>query len=180
LKFKNNLFTSKEEGTLNSSILSKISPKENFGDSLAKIIFEDNSKNEQDLTNFYGYYTFDIESHRPNGQVIRATKGSTGESIGLKFLIFSFILDSFKANLMTLNINKNNLFLFIDEAAKLDNKGINSIVEIAKLLNIFVIFAKKEISEFIQSDQIFYMVDSGVIVPYEGSNFINEIWMKDD
>ncbi|MFX0172512.1 MAG: ATP-binding protein [Candidatus Hodarchaeota archaeon] len=136
-----------------------------FTDNLAKFIFEDNSKKEKDLIDVFNYYDFDVESIRPTGERLRATKGSTGESIGLKFLIFTAIIDSFKRKIGQFTQSKGTIFLYVDEIARLDPKGINSIIEISKKFDVSVFFAERNLPKTIVDDQLSYIIENGIILP---------------
>ncbi|MFX0066624.1 MAG: hypothetical protein ACFFC7_31175 [Candidatus Hermodarchaeota archaeon] len=100
-----------------------------------------------------------------NGKKRPALKGSGGENTGIKFLIYSLVFH----NLRTIGISRipylKPIFIYFDEAASIDENGVNSLLILTEKLNINAIIAMVNPPLIYDSRLTDYIIADNVVSP---------------
>ena len=167
-KFQSRLLQAEQDEDLQQVITEVVRDKNrSLIEYFSQQILKDPHAKTESFLDIYEYFDFEVYSEEDSGSRRLALRGSGGESTGMKYLIYSLAFHSLRikgTSPSTLSYAKP-LFIFFDEAAAVDERGINTLTELSEKLKINAIIAMvnaplihdKRLSDFILAN--------GVITP---------------
>jgi len=167
IEFYENLNDENKSEVLNQFI-SNINDQEDGSliDYFAKEISGDIQIKKDQFLDIYNYFDLTLVAEGKDNSKRLALKGSGGESTGVKFLVYSLIF-YYMRELQRNSIYpfKKPIFLFFDEAAAVDDKGISSLLEITKKLDVKSVIAMVESPRISDKGIYDFILTNAVITP---------------
>ena len=159
--FHQELKRTENEGTIYEKMIEIIENKSmSLIQYFSRKILKIENASADNFLDIYQYFDIEIITKDKNGQSRSALKGSGGESTGIKYLIYSLIFQNLRRK------SKNRtIFLYFDEAAAVDETGINSLLEISEKLKINAILAMVDPPLIHDKRLTDYIIANGIVLP---------------
>ncbi len=176
-EFRDELVEAKDKMRSNEWFLDLISNESNFlTEYFSKRIFNDPNANPEDFLDINNYYYLEVFNIGLNGKRRPALSSSGGESTGIKFMIYALAFHNLRSKSLTINslTYAKPIFIYFDEAASVDDKGIYSVMNLAEELKINAVIGMVNAPSIHDKRLIDYILINGVVSPAT-SEIISEI-----